>query len=211
MYRNILKYAFKYTEAASIVWRMERQEQDYQQQEIPPPGRSHPLHQAGARLSTAGDTTPFTTSPVKLHGNTSCLLRVLRSSFWTVTFLSSSSLSSSDESSLVKLITCEGWKNRIMAEYLVSDEAAKILQNDKPFRKAGISSKWQSCLATFHVVDTALCISYVLDYINSYCKNCIATSCNTEIRRNGYILVSYKPITRFNSPDTNLSSISLPI
>lgn len=34
-------YAFKYVEAASMVWRMERQEQDYEQQEMPPPGRSH--------------------------------------------------------------------------------------------------------------------------------------------------------------------------
>lgn len=29
----------------------------------------------------------------------------------------------------------------VMADYLVSDEAAKILWNDKPFSKAGISSK----------------------------------------------------------------------
>lgn len=35
---------FKYAEAAFVVWRLGRQEQDYQQQETAPQGRSQPLH-----------------------------------------------------------------------------------------------------------------------------------------------------------------------
>lgn len=70
-----------------------------------------------------------------------------------------------------------------------SDEAAEIFQNAKPFPKAGISSRWRWICLPHHLpyrkkcTGRCLCPLHIpLDYINSYLKICIPTSCTSEIR-----------------------------